>query len=100
VSFSGGDISNFVAGRQGSVKYIGAGSCYFVLDTLDQTQKDGCKKVDLEKRWDDRFAKASGSFQKKVESAVETTIAGCGLCYYRACRPNAKSAVPKSAALA
>ena len=100
VSFSGGDISNFVAGRQGSVKYIGAGSCYFVLDTLDQTERDACKKVDLEKRWDDRFAKASGSFQKQVESAVKTTIAGCGLCYYRTCRPDAKSAVPKTAALA
>lgn len=100
VSFSGGDISNFVAGGQGSAKYIGAGSCYFVLDTLDQTQKDACKKVDLEKRWNDQFAKASGSFQKKVESAVKTTIAGCGLCYYRACRPNAKSAVPKTASLA
>lgn len=99
VSFSGGDISNFVAGGQGSVKYIGAGGCYFVLDTLDQTQRDACKKVDLEKRWDDGFAKASGSFQKQVETAVKATIAGCGLCYYRACRANAKSPVPKSAAL-
>ena len=100
VSFSGEDISNFVAGGQGSVKYIGAGSCYFVLDTLDQTQRDACKKVDLEKRWSDSFAKASGSFQKQVETAVKATIVGCGLCYYRACQPNAKSPVPKSAALA
>ena len=100
VSLSGGDISNFVAGDQGKVKYIGAGSCYFVLDTLDQTKRDACKKVDLEKRWDDSFGKAKGSFQKKVETAVKTTIAGCGLCYYRACRPNAKSAVPKTASLA
>lgn len=100
VSFSGEDISNFVAGGQGSVKYIGAGSCYFVLDTLDPTKRDACKKVDLEKRWNDTFAKASGSFQAQVETAVKATIAGCGLCYYRACQPNAKSPVPKSAALA
>jgi hypothetical protein len=99
VSFSGGDISNFVGGGQGKVKYIGAGSCYFVLDTLDQTKKDGCKKADLEKRWDESFGKPKGNFQKKVETAVKATIAGCGLCYYRTCRPNAKSAVPKTAAL-
>lgn len=100
VSFSGDDITNFVAGGQGGVKYIGAGSCYFALDTLDQTKKDACKAEDLNKRWDDNFGKASGNFQKKVETAVKATIAGCGLCYYRACRPDAKSPVPKSAALA
>lgn len=99
VSFSGADIKNFVAGGQGSVKYIGAGSCYFVLDTLDQTKKDACKKEDLVKRWDDAFAGATGSFQAQTETAVAATIAGCGLCYYKACQPDKKSAVPKTAKL-
>jgi len=100
VSFSGGDITNFVAGDQGGVKYVGAGSCNYVLNTLDQTKRDACKTQDLTKRWNDGFAKASGDFPSKVETAVKATIAGCGLCYYKACRPNATSPVPKAASLA
>ncbi len=100
VSFSGDDIANFVAGGQGGVKYIGAGSCNYVLDTLDQTKRDACKTQDLHKRWNDGFTKASGDFAGKVETAVKATIVGCGLCYYKACRPNATSPVPKAASLA
>jgi hypothetical protein len=100
VSFSGGDISNFVDGDQGSVKYVGSGTCYFVLDTGNAAKRDACKTQDLKKRWNDSFAKASGSFQAKVETAVKDTIAGCGLCYYKTCRPDNKSPVPKTASLA
>jgi hypothetical protein len=71
-----------------------------VLNTLDQTKRDACKTQDLTKRWNDGFAKASGDFPSKVETAVKATIAGCGLCYYKACRPNATSPVPKAASLA
>jgi hypothetical protein len=99
VSFSGGDIKNFIAGGQGNVKYIGAGTCIYALNTLDATTRDGCKTVDIEKRWSDKFAAASGNFQMKVDTAVRTAIAGCGLCYYGTCSKDTKSAVPKTAKL-
>jgi hypothetical protein len=70
-----------------------------VLDTLDVARRDNCKTQDLEKRWDESFAKAHGSFRSKVESAVKSTILGCGLCFYKACRSGAKTPVPKTAHL-
>src|SRR5205823_11039176 len=73
VAFSGGDISNFIAGGQGSVKYVGAGSCNFVLNTINQTKRDACKTKDIEKFWNDAFGKASGSFQDKVATAVKAS---------------------------
>lgn len=100
VSFSGGDIENFIAGDQGSTKYVHAGSCVFVLDTLDASARDGCKAVDIKQRWDDKFAKAGGNFQLKVDAAVRAAIKGCGVCYYGVCRPDAKSAIPRTANLA
>lgn len=100
VSFSGGDIENFIAGDQGSAKYVHAGSCVFVLDTLDASARDGCKAVDIKQRWDDKFAKAGGNFQLKVDAAVRAAIKGCGICYYGVCRPDAKSAIPRTANLA
>ena len=99
VSFSGDDIKNFVAGGQGSVKYIGAGSCDFLLNTVNTAARDKCKKEDLPKRWDDAFAKSGGTFQEKVEKAVKATIVNCGMCYYRACRPDDASPIPKDAKL-
>ena len=100
VSFSGGDIENFIAGGQGNVKYIGAGTCIYALNTLDSAARDGCKNVDVKKRWNDKFAAAGGNFQLKVDAAVRSAIAGCGLCYYGVCRPDAKTPVPKTAKLA
>lgn len=100
VSFSGGDIENFISGGQGSVKYVHAGSCIFVLNTLDLSARDGCKSVDVKKRWNDKFSAAGGNFQLKVDAAVRSAIAGCGLCYYGVCRPDAKSPLPKNAKLA
>ncbi|HEX6899537.1 MAG TPA: DUF4157 domain-containing protein [Thermoanaerobaculia bacterium] len=100
VSFSGADIANFLDGTQGSTKYIGAGSCYFVLDTLDYQARTACNKLDIRKRWNDSFAGATGTFQEQVETAVKAAITDCGLCYYKACRPDDKSPVPKTADLA
>jgi len=100
VSFSGGDITNFVAGGQGTVKYVGAGSCIFGLVTRDQSKQDECKKKDINKTWNDTFNNASGSFQEKVDAAVKASIDGCGICYYKACRPDESSAIPKTASLA
>lgn len=100
VSFSGTDIESFIAGGMGKVQYVGAGSCIFALDTLDSTARDGCKAVDIKKRWNDKFAAAGGNFQLRADAAVRAAIAGCGLCYYGACRPNAKSSIPKTANLA
>jgi hypothetical protein len=97
VGFSGGDITNFIAGNQGSVKYIGAGSCDFVLDTVDFSDRDACQKIDTTKRWNDAFAAATGAFQAKVETAVKATILGCGLCFYKTCLPDDHSPVPKDA---
>lgn len=99
VSFSGGDIENFISGGQGSVKYIGAGTCIFALDTIDSEARDGCKKEDIKKRWNDAFAAAGGTFQAQVKAAVKAAIAGCGLCHYQACRADDKSAIPKTASL-
>lgn len=100
VSFSGGDIENFIAGGQGSVKYVHAGSCVFVLNTLDSAARDACKAVDIKQRWNDKFSAATGNFQLKVDAAVRTAIRGCGLCYYGTCRPDAKSPIPQTANLA
>ncbi|RTL31677.1 MAG: DUF4157 domain-containing protein [Burkholderiales bacterium] len=99
VSFSGDDINNFIAGGQGNVKYIGAGTCIFALDTIDSTARDGCKSEDIRKRWNDAFAAAGGTFQAKVKTAVKAAIVGCGLCHYEACRPDEKTAIPKTASL-
>ncbi|MFX9069685.1 hypothetical protein ABTN30_20590, partial [Acinetobacter baumannii] len=74
VSFSGDDINNFIAGGQGNVKYIGAGTCIFALDTIDSTARDGCKSEDIRKRWNDAFAAAGGTFQAKVKTAVKAAI--------------------------
>ncbi len=95
VGFSGGDISVLIGGGAGKTSYVGAGSCNFALDTISQTDRDACKTVDIAKRWNDEFAKATGTMQEKVDKAVLVAIAGCGLCYYKACQPDAKSAVPK-----
>ena len=97
VSFSGGDITNFIAGSQGDVKYVGAGSCIFALTTVDATARAACRTVDTTKRWNDAFAAAGGTFQQKTIESVAATIAGCGVCHYSACRPNARSPVPKTA---
>lgn len=99
VSLSGGDIKNFIDGSQGKVKYIGAGSCIFALDTIDMAARDTCKTTDVEKRWNDAFGAATGSMPQKVQVAVKAAISGCGLCHYKACRPDAKSAIPKTATL-
>lgn len=99
VSLSGVDINTFIAGGAGSVMYIGAGSCIFALDTVDSASRDACKKVDVKKRWNDTFAAAAGTFQQKVQAAVMVAIAGCGLCHYKACRPDDKSPIPKTANL-
>ncbi len=100
VSFSSADINGFVGGTWGKTQFVGAGSCIFALDTLNQTKRDACKTVDIDKRWSDQFAKAGGTFQEKVIAAVKASIAGCGICHYKACRPNEKSAPPKTAQLA
>ncbi len=99
VSFSGGDLENFIAGDQGNFKYVGAGTCIYALQTLDSDKRDGCKSVDIKKRWDDRFATATGNFQMKVDTAVRAAIRGCGLCYYGTCTKDPKSPVPKTAGL-
>lgn len=99
VSFSSDDISGFVGGTWGKTQYVGAGTCIFALDTLDQTKRDACKTKDFTKLWDEAFKKAGGSFQDQVKTAVKTSIDGCGICHYQACRPDAGSAIPKTADL-
>lgn len=100
VGFSGRDIENFIAGGQGRVKYVNAGTCIFVLDTLDMATRDGCKSVDIKTRWNDKFASAGGNFQLKVDAAVREAIKGCGICYYGSCRSDEKSPIPQTANLA
>jgi hypothetical protein len=100
VPFSGGDIVNFIAGGQGDVKYIGAGSCNYALQTRDTAARDACKTVDINKRYNDAFTAASGSLADRADTAVKAAIADCGLCYYKACRPDATSPIPKAASLA
>lgn len=101
VAFSGADVANFMAGNQGWVKYIGAGSCHYALNIQDYEAVYDCRKrnVDFKTRWNDAFAAATGTFQAKVETAVRASIDGCGVCFYRACRPDAASAVPKNMSL-
>ena len=99
VTFSGADIANFIGAKQGSFKYIAAGSCNFVLDTLDSAARDGCKSIDIEKRWNDAYKSVNVSIQSDSEVAVKAAIKDCGLCYYKACRANDKSAIPKVATL-
>jgi len=99
VPFSGGDIKNFVAGKQGTFKYIAAGSCNFALDTLDSAARDGCKAVDIEKRWNDAYKSVNVSTASDSEVATKAAIKDCGLCFYKACRADEKSAIPKVANL-
>jgi len=101
VSFSGGDVANFMAGNQGWVKYVGAGSCNYALSIQDYEAVYDCRKrnLDFKTRWNDAFAAATGTFQAKVETAVRASVDGCGICYYRACRPDEASAVPKNMSL-
>ncbi|AVJ29736.1 DUF4157 domain-containing protein [Achromobacter spanius] len=98
VAFSGADVANFMAGSQGWVKYIGAGSCNYALNMQDYEAVYDCRKrnVDFKTRWNDAFAAATGTFQAKVETAVRASVDGCGICFYRACRPDEASAVPKN----
>lgn len=98
VAFSGGDVANFMAGNQGWVKYVGAGSCNYALNIQDYEAVYDCRKrnVDFKTRWNDAFAAATGTFQAKVETAVRASVDGCGICFYRACRPDDASAVPKN----
>lgn len=98
VAFSGGDVANFMAGNQGWVKYVGAGSCNYALNIQDYEAVYDCRKrnVDFKTRWNDAFAAATGTFQAKVETAVRASIDGCGICFYRGCRPDDASAVPKN----
>lgn len=98
VAFSGGDVANFMAGNQGWVKYVGAGSCNYALNIQDYEAVYDCRtrNVDFKTRWNDAFAAATGTFQAKVETAVRASIDGCGICFYRACRPDDASAVPKN----
>lgn len=100
VSFSGADIENFIDGGQGDVKYIGAGSCTFVLSLQNTAERDTCRNEDIRQRFDNAFSGASGSFQDRVEASVNAAIRGCGLCYYKACRPDDASPVPRTAQLA
>ena len=99
VAFSGTDMTTFIGGTLGSVMYVGAGSCYFVLDTLNYSDRDSCKTVDVKKRWKDSFDKAAGTLQEKVEIAVKDVSVGCGICFYKTCRPDEKSPVPQTANL-
>ena len=100
VSFSGADIENFIDGGQGDVKYIGAGSCTFVLSLQNTAERDTCRNEDIRQRFDNAFSGASGSFQDRVEASVNAAIRGCGLCYYKACHPDDASPVPRTAQLA
>jgi hypothetical protein len=95
ISFSGGDIANFIAGGQGQVKYVGAGSCNYALTIHDAAAVAACRRVDIAKRWNDSYAAASGSMGAKVETAVADALRGCGICYYKACRPDATKPIPK-----
>lgn len=101
VSFSGGDVANFMAGNQGWVKYVGAGSCNYALSIQDYEAVYDCRKrnLDFKTRWNDAFAAATGTFQAKVETAVRASVDGCGICYYRSCRPDDASPVPKNMSL-
>ncbi|MNE93799.1 hypothetical protein D3C80_1916930 [compost metagenome] len=100
MSFSDADIKNFIAGGQGGVKYVNAGACIFVLDTLDMATRDECKSVDIKTRWDNKFASSGGNYQLKVDAAVRESIKGCGICYYGSCRSDEKSPIPQTANLA
>ena len=99
VPFSGFDVKTLITGNAGNFSYIAAGTCNDALDTLDSSARDGCKTEDIEKRWDDAFKGATGSLAGKSEKATKAAIKDCGLCFYKACRANDKSAIPKIAKL-
>lgn len=98
VTFSAGDLRTFMEGENGSVSYLGAGSCYFVLNTVNQAQRAACNKLDIAQRHEDG-SDVPGNTQQREEAGVKAAIRGCGICYYKACRPDAASPVPKTATL-
>ena len=98
VSFSAGDVDTFMGGEFGATSYLGAGSCYFVLNTLSPALRAACHKLDIRRRHDEG-ADAPGLIQQQDEAGVKAAIRGCGVCYYKACRPDEHSPVPKTATL-
>ncbi len=99
-SFSGADIENFIDGGQGDVKYLGAGSCNFALTIQNTAERDTCRSEDIRQRYDNAFSSAGGDFQDKIETSINAAIQGCGLCYYKTCRPDDSSPIPRTANLA
>jgi hypothetical protein len=81
VSFSAADITNFLDGSQGTVKYVGAGTHIFILTLDDAAKAKKAKPADVKKAWDDAFKNAKGTFQQKVEAAVQAAIKDTGISY-------------------
>ena len=82
ISFSGGDISNFQDGSQGSVKYVGAGTAIFILVIDDPKKAKNCKNI--QSKWKRARKCGKGTFQDNVNDAVKAAIKNCGFCYYKA----------------
>jgi hypothetical protein len=97
VGFSWQDIEMLAQGNTGDVQYVGAGSCYFVVDTVDKVARESCKSKDFKAEYTN--ASAAGGFKKRVERSVKAMVAGCGMCFYKVCRPTAAKPVPKVAEL-
>ncbi|MDQ0464394.1 hypothetical protein QO010_002175 [Caulobacter ginsengisoli] len=95
VGFSSDDIKGFVLGQQGGADYVTAGSCNFALTVADPAKRDACQDVDFEKRFRPVFNTTSGGVQNAVNQGNKAAIAGCGLCYYQACRPDPNSPIPR-----
>ena len=66
---------------------------------MNVSDRDSCKGVDINKRWNDASAAAAGTLAETSEAGVMASIAGCGVCFYKTCRPDDKSPVPQTANL-
>lgn len=81
VSFSKGDINNFLEGEQGDVKYVYAGDKVFKMEMTDRDKATKSDPDDVSEKWDETFADADGDLPEKADQATEEATKDTGVEY-------------------
>ena len=104
VSFSGDDIKRFVKEDSGSILYVGAGNCIFIL-TIDDMKKLRKLNADaIQRTWTkcyDYLRHRTGAVAEAAETAVLRAIANTDICFYKTCNVKGKPGdpIPNTASL-
>ncbi len=81
VSFSGGDIRNFLKEEQGDAKYVMAGDKVFVLTKDDPARAAKADPQAALDTWNDTYSKSSGSLPDRADAATKAAVKDTGLGY-------------------